>query len=205
MSYPVVLNVKGKRCLVVGGGKVGSRKAHGLLAEGAQVTVLSSSFAEQLDGVTYIQARYDRQSMQDVAPWLVITATDDPATNAQIQQDANALGAIVIRADDSQAGDAHGLMKRELGGITFTASSGVPILSRYILDTVEDTLSPNLVHAAAQLTAIREDLKTRISDAEQRTAIWQAIAEHLPNWLAADTLPDLYNEVESIIRQKYTG
>ena len=38
-SYPAVLNLNGKRCAVIGGGKVALRKVRTLLASGAQVTV----------------------------------------------------------------------------------------------------------------------------------------------------------------------
>ena len=36
-SYPAVLNLNGKRCSVIGGGKVALRKVRTLLASGAQV------------------------------------------------------------------------------------------------------------------------------------------------------------------------
>ena len=40
--YPVMLNVRGQRCLVVGGGGVALRKTEGLLADGAVVTVVAA-------------------------------------------------------------------------------------------------------------------------------------------------------------------
>jgi len=39
--YPVMLNIEGQRCLVVGGGGVAMRKVDGLLADGAEVTVVA--------------------------------------------------------------------------------------------------------------------------------------------------------------------
>ena len=39
--YPVLLELRGVKCLVVGGGSVGTWKAEGLLAEGAEVTVVA--------------------------------------------------------------------------------------------------------------------------------------------------------------------
>lgn len=199
MSYPVVLNVKDKVCLVVGGGKVGSRKARGLHAEGAQVTVISSSFYETIDGVTYVNARYDKRFLDEIRPWLVITATDDRATNAQIQADAQ--DAIVIRADDSKAGDAHGLMKREMGSITLTASSGVPTFSRYLLDVLTQQITPRWVELAAELQEIRTELKQRLATSEERTQVWKAIEEHYEAWLADDAV-DIREEIDSIVNSR---
>lgn len=202
MSYPVVLNVQGKNCLVVGGGKVGSRKARGLYEEGAQVTVLSSSFYERLEGVRYIEVRYDAAYLDEIKPWLVVTCTDDGTTNAQIQADAK--GAIIIRADDSKAGDAHGLIKREMGAITITASTGVPTLSRYLLNELEAWLSPEMLNMTAELQTIRAELKERLATAEARSRIWRAIEEEYPRWLAArkqDATFDLQAEVEKLVRK----
>ena len=39
--YPAMLSVKGRSCLVVGGGGVALRKIDGLLLEGAHLTVVS--------------------------------------------------------------------------------------------------------------------------------------------------------------------
>ena len=41
--YPVMLNLKGQACLVVGGGGVALRKVEGLLEEGASITVIAKN------------------------------------------------------------------------------------------------------------------------------------------------------------------
>lgn len=202
MAYPVMLNVKGRRCLVVGGGAVGARKARGLHAEGALVTVLSSSFREQLAGVTYITARYDRRYLAEVAPWLVVTCVNSGETNAQIGADADAYGAIVIRADDSKAGDAHGVMKRERGGITVMAASGVPTFSRYLLDTFEAQLTPELVAMGETLAALRAELREQLPTPEARTAAWEQITARYADWdarLRAGEVVDIRAEVAALL------
>ncbi len=202
MAYPVMLNVTGRRCLVVGGGKVGARKARGLHTEGADVTVLSSSFVERLDGVTYIEARYDRQYLEQVEPWLVVTCVNSGETNAQIGADADAYGAIVIRADDSKAGDAHGVMKRERGEVTLMATSGVPTFSRYLLDHFEAQLTPELVAMGETLKEIRADLRERLPTSEDRTDAWKQITEKYDDWVArlqAGEAVNIRAEVEALL------
>ena len=46
--YPVFLNVRGKRCVVVGGGEVALRKVRVLLEYGADVIVVSPSICSEL-------------------------------------------------------------------------------------------------------------------------------------------------------------
>ncbi|MBW2620875.1 MAG: NAD(P)-dependent oxidoreductase, partial [Deltaproteobacteria bacterium] len=46
--YPVNLDIRNRKCLVVGGGTVGTRKVMTLLNCGAKVTVVSSDVAEKL-------------------------------------------------------------------------------------------------------------------------------------------------------------
>ena len=47
---PVGLDVRGRRCLIVGGGAVGTRKAGALQRAGAAVTVVSPKLTPQLAG-----------------------------------------------------------------------------------------------------------------------------------------------------------
>ena len=47
-AYPVMLDIAGRRCLVVGGGPVAERKMDGLLAADARVTVVSPSLTPAL-------------------------------------------------------------------------------------------------------------------------------------------------------------
>jgi len=50
--YPVSLDVTGRACLVVGGGRVAARKARTLLDCGALVTVIAPSLAPEMDSLT---------------------------------------------------------------------------------------------------------------------------------------------------------
>ncbi|OGW56883.1 MAG: hypothetical protein A2Z09_00360 [Nitrospirae bacterium RBG_16_43_8] len=97
--YPILLNLKGKKCVVVGGGKVAERKALSLLKSGAKITVISPECTvrlkkENLTGrIKYISRRYKNGDLKNA--FLVIAATDAGETNRKISEDAPYLVNVV--------------------------------------------------------------------------------------------------------------
>ncbi len=90
--YPVNLDVRNRRCLIVGGGGVGTRKVKGLLKCGAIVHVVSPAITPDIEklvetGKVTVATRNYRSSDLD-GMFLVIGATSDPALNRMISADA---------------------------------------------------------------------------------------------------------------------
>lgn len=105
--YPVNLDIRGKNCLVVGGGEVGTRKVKTLLACEATVTVVSPCATKYLNqlaqqGMIRLKNRNYRSSdLQDI--FLVFGATDDEALNFRISQDAKAQNLLCNIVDRPEA------------------------------------------------------------------------------------------------------
>ena len=101
-AYPVNLVVQGRRCLVVGGGEVATRKVEGLVAAGADVRVVAPSVAGPIKalGVEVTERSYEPADLDGVR--LVIVATDDAEANRTVFQDAEAAGIWVNAADDPE-------------------------------------------------------------------------------------------------------
>lgn len=100
--YPVCLDIKGRACLVVGGGGVGTRKAKGLLAAGARVTVVSPELSSGLRVLTPEPVRWYTRSYrpEDLdGMFLVFGATDDEALNRRIYADAGKRNVLCNIAD----------------------------------------------------------------------------------------------------------
>jgi precorrin-2 dehydrogenase/sirohydrochlorin ferrochelatase len=100
--YPVCLDIKGRACLVVGGGGVGTRKVKGLLAAGARVTVVSPGLSPELKALTPDPVRchlrnYRPEDLDGM--FLVFGATDDEALNRRIFADAGERSMLCNIAD----------------------------------------------------------------------------------------------------------
>ncbi len=102
--YPVNLDIKNRRCLVVGGGSVGGRKIKTLLECGAIVTVISPVVTREIQsladkGSINLKKRSYRTYDIDENFFLVIGATDNDKLNRLIHKDAERFNMLCNIAD----------------------------------------------------------------------------------------------------------
>lgn len=101
--YPVSLDVTGRACLVVGGGRVAARKARTLLDCGGAVTVISPSLTPEMEALVDRLEAVERRAYVDgdAARFrLVVTATGRSDVDGAVHADAEAAGVWVNSADD---------------------------------------------------------------------------------------------------------
>jgi len=100
--YPVNLDIRNRKCLVVGGGAVATRKVKTLSDFDAVVTVVSPQFSEELmrmaNNEIVLKKRPYRTSDLE-GKFLVIGATDDKAINQQVNADAEKQNMLCNIAD----------------------------------------------------------------------------------------------------------
>jgi precorrin-2 dehydrogenase/sirohydrochlorin ferrochelatase len=103
---PVGLDVQGKSCLVIGGGRVGTRKAITLSRAGAIVTVVSPAVTEELAAqVEARRVRWVNEVLREKhvdGAFLVVAATDDESLNAAAVRTAARCGALVCDASSAE-------------------------------------------------------------------------------------------------------
>lgn len=86
--FPVFIDLKGRRCLVVGGGRVAERKVRRLVEAGARVTVVAKIASERLRRLARLKKV--RLRTRDFSPadlrgvFLMVCATDDARAQARI-------------------------------------------------------------------------------------------------------------------------
>ena len=98
--YPVFLNVKDRKCVVVGGGQVALRKARVMLEHGADVEVISPDFCPALVRLTdsgaicALNREYQEGDLQNA--FVTIAATDSDETNQRVASEARR---VLFRVD----------------------------------------------------------------------------------------------------------
>ncbi len=163
-QYPVNLILKGRRCLVVGGGKVAFGKVQGLLGAGAIVSVVAIESIPELktlDGITLEERPYRSGELADYR--LAIAATDDPVVNRQIYLDGEASGVWVNSADNPEncAFTLPAVVRR--GPIMITVSTGghSPALSSWLRNRLDTELGPEYLTLLDLLSERREQLRAQ--------------------------------------------
>ena len=141
--YPIFLDIRGKICVIVGGGEVAARKAERLLDCGAKVFIISPKLSPALAAlkekslICHIAAAYSGDLIQGAA--LVIGATDDEKTNATISLDARSKRIPVNIVDDPQKCDfiLPSLVQRGDLAITIGTGGKSPALARHLREELE--------------------------------------------------------------------
>ena len=101
--YPAFLDLEGRKCVVVGGGKVASRKVRRLLKAGALVTVISPGLDPALSrlkkrgAISHIERGFRPADFKGAA--MVFSATDQAAENKKVSLSAQRQGILVNVAD----------------------------------------------------------------------------------------------------------
>jgi precorrin-2 dehydrogenase/sirohydrochlorin ferrochelatase len=86
--YPMFVDLRGKTCVVVGGGRIAERKTLDLVKTGGKIKVISPELTSRLQkekdkgSIRHIARRFRHSDLKGA--FLVVAATDDQAVNEQV-------------------------------------------------------------------------------------------------------------------------
>ena len=143
---PVGLCVQDRKCLVIGGGTVGTRKVRTLLRAGAVVTVVSPAVSEELSSqieagrVAWAKGLFRDEHLEDT--FLVIAATDDETVNSGVVKLATERGVLICDASRAERSQVIFGALLESGDTTVAVFSGGrdPASSRRTRDRIASLL-----------------------------------------------------------------
>ena len=139
---PVGLDVNGRKCLVVGGGSVGTRKVTTLLLAGAELTVASPTVSRELAGrIERGEVSWESEPFREShleRAFLVVTATNDDSCNRTIAGLAAERGVLVCDASSAERSDViFGALLRQDGVTVAVFTDGRdPALARKTRDRI---------------------------------------------------------------------
>jgi siroheme synthase-like protein len=176
-GYPVNLLLDGRRCVVVGAGRVAARKIAGLLDAGADVHVVAPDLnpevqAWQADGRVTVEQRPFVAADLDGA-WLATVATPDPRVNAAVADAGEARRIFVNSADDPARCSFTLMSVVRQGDIVVTIGTGgrSPALATYLKEHVATELGPEWGVLVELLSDERERLRADGTSSE--TVDWK--------------------------------
>jgi len=208
--YPVHLNVKGKNCLVVGGGNVGVRKAWTLVKSGARVKILSPGIThapprEIADKIKWISASYTPDLLRGIT--LVFAATDQKELNRQIATDARDNGILCNIADDPDASDfiLPAIVHRGDLILTVSTSGTSPAFAKKLKQELEAQFGMEYAHFLILMGKIRSQLLAQKHDPDRHKEIFSTLIREDLLGMVMENNPDKINHLlSSTLGSNYT-
>lgn len=176
--FPLFIDLKGRSCLIVGGGRVACRKAEKLLPYGPKLTLVAPEFCPELDalsGVTLLRRPYTTDDLEGMI--LVIAATDDTALNHAVSAACQARNIPVNVVDDKQACSFLFPCLVQKGELSVGVSTGgaSPTAAIWLKNQINGLLPQNFDEILAWLESLRSRLKADILDENRRAALFSAL------------------------------
>lgn len=180
--YPIYLDLRGRRCLVVGGGPIATGKVRGLVEAGARVTVVAPEAGDGIEG-WHADGTIEWQR-RDFAPhdldgqFLVYAATDDRDLNARIYDLADEAQQVANAVDDLDHCNfiAAAIARQGIVQVAVSTAGSSPALAKQIRDRVQhEVLSPDTAVLADFLGRWRPEVKQHIDTYERRQALWEGV------------------------------
>lgn len=165
--YPVALDLRDRRCLVVGGGALAAEKVEGLLRAGAIVTAVHPSVTPGLADLAEsgrIALRLRAYRPADLAGiYLAYGAADDREMNARVAGDARAAGVLVNAVDDIPNCDffACSIVRRGDLQIAISTNGLSPAFARWMREYLDETIPTEFGELLDILAETRRAAKAR--------------------------------------------
>ena len=202
--YPIFLDLRGRRCAVVGGGRVAERKVRALLQAGASVHVISPEVTPRLallaarKKIDLTPRTYRPADLEGPAPMnsggerglrpvLVFAATDSPETQRTVRQNAEQIGALVNTADDAKESDFIVPASFAQGDllVALSTSGASPALARRLRRQLQVTLGREYRGYLRFLREARKQVMNTVPDETQRAKIFRQLSgSPVLDWLS---------------------
>ncbi|HEY7105902.1 MAG TPA: bifunctional precorrin-2 dehydrogenase/sirohydrochlorin ferrochelatase [Acidimicrobiia bacterium] len=172
-GFPVSLLVDGRRCVVVGGGRIAARKIGALLEAGAEVHVVAPEVGPEVRAwadardVTLVERAFTAPDLDGA--WLVTTATGVPAVDHAVFEAAEERHLWVNSADDPENCSFTLMSVVRSGDVVVTVGTGgrSPALAAWMKERLAAEIGPEYATLLDVLSEAREELRATGRSSEE--------------------------------------
>lgn len=180
-ALPIFFNIAQRRCLVIGGGDVATRKVTMLLKAQGNVVVISPELTAELElmlaknEIAYVRDSFAPEQLTGAC--LVIAATDDESVNEAVSVAAKRLN-IPVNVVDAPAlctFTMGSIIDRSPVVIAISSEGNAPVLARYIRSKIETMLPAAYGRIATIAGEFRDQVKAKFSTTQSRRRFWEDV------------------------------
>ena len=185
MSYlPLFIETTGKKCLIVGGGKVASRKLIPILKAKMKVTLISPKVIEEIElnfhknkNLKIIKRKFKPEDIED--QFLIIAATNEKTTNQKIAKLSKDNNILVNMAEDSLSGNTliPSVVDRDPIKIAVSSGAASPILTRLVKTRLETVIPYSFSKLADIMMEYRDVVKKNFLKISDRRKFWEVFLD----------------------------
>jgi uroporphyrin-III C-methyltransferase/precorrin-2 dehydrogenase/sirohydrochlorin ferrochelatase len=188
--FPIFLNLKNARALVVGGGTIAARKVEHLLRSGCRVTVFAPILSDEFRVLT--SSDNFKHKMTEVCAsdldgcLLVFACSDDDSVNQNVYELATAAGVLVNVSDNTEKCNfiMPAIVDRNPLLIAISSGGTSPLLVRMLKTRFETSIPAAYGRLAEFAGSYRERIKALLPDTTRRRRFWESmvsgpVAEHM--------------------------
>ncbi|MGA9507075.1 MAG: bifunctional precorrin-2 dehydrogenase/sirohydrochlorin ferrochelatase [Candidatus Sulfotelmatobacter sp.] len=180
--FPMFLKLEGKRCLVVGAGKVGEPKIGGLVDTGGSIHVIALEASDAVRGwakenkITLVLRAFVPGDLDGMA--LAVVATSSRTVNESIYREAQRRGVLCNVVDVPEYCDFYypAVVRRGDLQIAVSTSGQSPSLAQKIRQQLERQFGPGYARWVAELGATRKLVLGSDLDLQRKRELLQSLA-----------------------------
>lgn len=201
--FPFFINIKDKKCVIVGGGNVAARKIEKLLPFEPNITVIAPEISEiikNIKGIEIVSRKFQDEDINDA--FFVISASDNEQLNAHIFEICTNKNILVNTVDDrNKCGFIFPAVVHKSDITVGISTSGKsPIFASYLRMKTENMIDEKCLETIEILGKFREKIKREISSESARKKAFEKI---LKMCIESEDSPDdiqIFNMIEELTK-----
>lgn len=201
--FPFYIDIKDKKCIVIGGGKTALRKIKNLIPFEPDIEVISPEILPEIsetENIKIIRREYRNGDIDDA--FMVITATDNKSLNEKIFRLCTDKKILVNTVDDIEKCEFifPSLVHRDDISIGISTSGKSPVFSKFMRIIIDDMLNDDYIEIFQILSRFRPYVKDMFDNEKQRREALESILDFClafdENIPSDDEIKDMLERIE---------